>query len=245
MAPGNQPPDTPWPHSQMLNAAIASRTTTLRLALCAQLMPLYHPIALAKQLATLDLLSKGRLIVQPTVSWHRDEYECLGVPFDQRGRILDEQLQILRLLWSPSPASFHGEFFQFDDCYCDPKPWRAGGPELWFGGQTMSSAVLRRLCDYGSGFHPFGAPSDHDLAMLRAGLEASGKDYAPFPKVGGIRAKFTADDRPANLHDSIPSILPQLELGFDTICVKPNQFIDDASAIDDFLGELVAEFARL
>ena len=245
MAPGNQAPDTPWPHSQLLNAAIASRTSTIRLALCAQIAPLYHPIALAKQLATLDLLCQGRLIVQPTVSWHKDEYDCLQIPFGKRGKILDEQLQILKLLWEPSPASFNGEHFQFENCYCDPKPWRAGGPEMWFGGQKMSDFLLRRLVDYGHGFHPFGLPSEEDLNMLRDGLKAVGKDYDTFPKVGGIQAKFVSDDKPANLKDSIPSIIPQLEKGFNTICVKPNQFIDDLEAIDDFLGELVEEFSKL
>ena len=108
MAPGNQDPETPWPSSLLLNAAIASRTTTLKLANCAIIAPLRHPVDLAKQLATLDCLSDGRLIVQPTVSWHKQEYECLGVDFHRRGKLLDEHLKAWQLLWAPSPATFEG-----------------------------------------------------------------------------------------------------------------------------------------
>jgi len=92
--PGNQDPRAPWPNSLLLLAAIASATTRIRLAASAVLAPLRHPLLLARELGTLDLLSEGRLVVQPTVSWHRDEYEALGVPFHKRGELLDEHLAI-------------------------------------------------------------------------------------------------------------------------------------------------------
>ncbi len=245
MAPGNQDPATPWPSSLLLNAAIASRTSTIRIANCAIIAPLRHPVDLAKQLATLDCLSDGRLIVQPTVSWHKDEYNCLGVDFHRRGKMLDEHLAAWKLLWEDSPASFYGQFYQFEDCFCDPKPVRAGGPELWFGGQSLNAALRRRLKSYGAGFHPFGLPSDEDLESLRRCLGEADKDYESFPKIGGIQANFTSDDAPASLRESIPSIYPQLEKGFETICVKPNQFIDSADEMQDFLGELVESFDSL
>src|SRR5215472_19275299 len=111
--PGNQDPATPWPSSLLLLSAIASATSRLRLVAGAVLAPLRHPLLLARELGTLDLLSRGRLVVQPTVSWSRDEYAALGVPFARRGRILDEQLEILRLLWRDTPASFSGEHYSF------------------------------------------------------------------------------------------------------------------------------------
>src|SRR5215472_10402113 len=83
-APGNQDPAMPWPDSMILASAISSVTSKLRIALAAVIFPLRHPLLLAKQLATLDLVAEGRLIVQPTVSWHEDEYAALGVPFHQR-----------------------------------------------------------------------------------------------------------------------------------------------------------------
>jgi alkanesulfonate monooxygenase SsuD/methylene tetrahydromethanopterin reductase-like flavin-dependent oxidoreductase (luciferase family) len=89
-APGNQDPATPWPDSIVLMSAIAAATTRLRLIGGAIIAPLRHPLVLAHQLAALDLVSEGRLVVQPTVSWHEEEYRALGVPFHQRGALLDE-----------------------------------------------------------------------------------------------------------------------------------------------------------
>jgi len=86
--PGNQDPATPWPSPLVLLSAIAAATTRIRLVAGALISPLRHPLTTAKDLATLDRLSGGRLVVQPTVSWHRDEYDALGVPFGQRGEIL-------------------------------------------------------------------------------------------------------------------------------------------------------------
>jgi alkanesulfonate monooxygenase SsuD/methylene tetrahydromethanopterin reductase-like flavin-dependent oxidoreductase (luciferase family) len=98
--PGNQPPDMPWPSSVVLLSAIAAVTERLRLVAGAIIAPLRHPLLLAKELGTLDLLAEGRLVVLPTVSWHADEYDALGVPFHQRGAILDEQLEVLARCWA-------------------------------------------------------------------------------------------------------------------------------------------------
>ena len=243
--PGNQDPATAWPDSVVLFSAIAARTSALRLFAGAIIAPLRHPVQLAKQLATLDLLSGGRLIVQPTVSWHRDEYEHLGVPFEHRGRILDEQLEIWRKVWAGSPASHQGEFFSFDDLYLEPKAHRAEGPHLWFGGQRLSEPITRRLVTYGSGFHPLGAPPPDELAAIRARFDKAGRDFDDLEKVGGIRAVFPDDDSPSSLADGLASIPPQIEQGYSTFCVKPNQFIDDAADFAPFIRDLVAGFAEM
>src|SRR2546430_8878846 len=119
--PGNQDPDTPWPSSMVLLGAIASATSRLRLVAGAVIAPLRHPLLLAKELATLDLLSEGRLVVQPTVSWHRPEYEALGVPFERRGRLLDEHLAAWKVLWRDTPATYAGEQYAYTDAYLEPK----------------------------------------------------------------------------------------------------------------------------
>ena len=107
-APGNQDPATPWPDSVVLAAAIAAATSELRIALAAIIAPLRHPLLLAKQLATLDLVAEGRLVVQPTVSWAAEEYAALDVPFASRGAILDEQLEAMHAAWTETPAAFAG-----------------------------------------------------------------------------------------------------------------------------------------
>ena len=203
------------------------------------LAPLRHPLLLARELGTLDLLSEGRLVVQPSVSWSRDEYAALGVPFRQRGRILDEQLRILELLWRETPASFHGDFFDFTDVYLEPKAFRPDGPRMWFGGQHVHGPVLERLVRYGHGFHPFGTPSADDLAMLRAGLLAAGRDPDAIEMVGGTRATFPDDDTCADLGAAMAPIAEQIEQGFTTFCLKPSQFIDDPAEMSGFLREVM------
>ncbi|HEX2320810.1 MAG TPA: LLM class flavin-dependent oxidoreductase, partial [Streptosporangiaceae bacterium] len=106
--PGNQDPATPWPSPWVLLSAIAAATQRIRVVAGALISPLRHPLLLAKDLATLDRLSVGRLVVQPTVSWHRDEYDALGIAFERRGEILDEQLDVWSRAWAGSPVSFEG-----------------------------------------------------------------------------------------------------------------------------------------
>jgi probable F420-dependent oxidoreductase len=243
--PGNQPPETPWPSSIVLLSAIAAATTRIRLAASAIIAPLRHPIELAKELATLDLLSEGRLVVQPTVSWHRDEYEALGVPFDRRGELLDEHLAAWQVLWRDSPASFDGRHYRFEDVYAEPKPFRPEGPRLWFGGRTVAPWIVRRLVEYGHGFHPFGQPTAEEMEPLRAAMAAAGRDMAELELVGGIRPRFPDASSPGDLAEAAESIPAQVERGYTAICFKPSQYTDDASQVGRLCRELVARAEAL
>ncbi len=245
MAPGNQDPETPWPSSMLLMSAIAARTSRIRIFGGAIIAPLRHPVQLAKDLATLDCLSGGRVIIQPTVSWHQEEYQHLGVPFNRRGDLLDEHLEAWHGLWGSSPTTFHGEFYSFDECFLSPKPLRPGGPALWFGGQSLHPRLLHRLLKFGVGFHPFGTPSTQDLEFLAQSLQEAGRDPATVELVGGIRATFPNDHSAADLNHAMQSIPPQIEQGFNTFCVKPNQFIDHPDQITEFCQRLVSSFASL
>jgi probable F420-dependent oxidoreductase len=244
-APGNQDPATPWPDSLVLFSAIAPVTTRLRLVAAAIIAPLRHPLLLAHQLATLDLLSEGRLVVQPTVSWLRDEYAALGVPFEQRGKLLDEHLAAWRAVWRESPASFSGEHYRFEDVYLEPKPSRPEGPKLWFGGISVGPWIIRRVVEYGHGFHPFGQPSAEELQPLVDAMRAAGRDMSELEVVGGIRGRFPDDDSVADLGEAAEAIPAQLERGYTTICFKPSQYTDDPSRVPALCRELVARVERL
>ena len=237
--PGNQDPSTPWPDPLTLLAAVAGVTTRLRLVASSIIAPLRHPVLLAKQLATLDLLSEGRLVVQPTVSWHRSEYEALGVVFEDRGDLLDEHLAAWRVLWRETPASFEARHYSFVEVSLEPKPFRGRGPSLWFGGETMHQRLLRRLVEYGSGFNPLGTPSDDDLESLRSAMAAVGRDMSELEMVGGTRGRFADADGVADLGEALASIPAQLERGFTTICIKPSQFIDEPDEIGRFCRDVV------
>lgn len=243
--PGNQDPSMPWPDSLVLAGAIAAVTSQIRIALAAIIAPLRHPLLLAKQLATLDLLCQGRLVVQPTVSWHEDEYRALDVPFGQRGSRLDEHLAVWRLVWARSPASFTGNHYRFGDVYLEPKPSRPEGPPLWIGGGSSHPAVVRRVVDHGSGFHPLGQPSDEELGRLRQALQDAGRDPDTLEWVGGIRARFPDDHSPADLEEALEQVPVQVGRGFGSICVKPSQFIDDIGELPGFCELVVRRSAEL
>jgi probable F420-dependent oxidoreductase len=244
-APGNQDPATAWPDSIVLASAIAAATTRLRIALAAVIAPLRHPLLLAKQLATLDLLSEGRLVVHPTVSWHEEEYAALGVPFHQRGAILDEQLEAMAAVWRDTPAAYAGRHFRFADVYLEPKPFRPEGPRMWFGGQSLHPALLRRIVRYGHGFHPFGSPTPAELEQLRAALAAAGRAPGELEMVGGIRGKFADETSVADLAQAAEAIPGQLAQGYTSICFKPSMFTDDIDQVGPLCRDLVARVATL
>jgi len=243
--PGNQDPATPWPSSIVLLSAIAAATTTLRLAASAIIAPLRHPLLLAKDLATLDLLSEGRLVVQPTVGWHEPEHAALGVPFADRGALLDEHLAAWRAAWGPSPASFAGEHYRFEDVWLEPKPFREDGVRLWLGSSTLHDRLLRRLVEYGHGWNPLGRPTDEDVARLRTALAEAGRDPADIELVGGTRGRFPDADSVADLDEALATIPSQIDRGFTSICIKPSQFLDDPSRHAEWCREVVAKVTAL
>jgi probable F420-dependent oxidoreductase len=243
--PGNQDPSTPWPDALTMLAAVAAVTTEVRLVAGAIIPPLRHPVLLAKQLATLDLLSEGRLVVQPTVSWHRAEYAALGVDFATRGARLDEHLEAWRALWDRTPASFAGAHYRFDDVSLEPKPFRAGGPPLWFGGSSLHAALVRRIVTYGGGFNPLGAPEPDVVPRLADALASAGRTLDELELVGGTRGRFPDAASVADLDQALAAIPAQVERGFTTICIKPSQFTDDPAELPSLLRRIVERTAAL
>lgn len=244
-APGNQDPATPWPDSIVLMSGIASATTSLRVIAGAIIAPLRHPILLAHQLAALDLLSEGRLVVQPTVSWHEDEYAALGVPFARRGRLLDEHLAAWKALWRDTPASFAGEHYAFRDAYMEPKPYRADGPRMWFGGIEISDFIIRRIVEHGHGFHPFGQPSRAQMQPIRDAMAAAGRPFRELEVVGGLRPRFPDAHAPADIDEAVEAVGAQWAEGYTSFCFNPSQYTDDAAAIPALCRRVVERVAAL
>lgn len=243
--PNNQDPSTPWPASLVLLSAIAARTTRIRLVAGAIIAPLRHPLHLAKDLATLDLLSEGRLIVIPTVSWHRDEYDALGVPFHLRGQLLDEHLAAWSVLWRETPASFAGKHYAFQNVYLEPKPYRAGGPLLYFGGSTLHDALIKRIVRYGSGFNPLGSPTSEAMQRLANAMRAAGRTMDELEMVGGTRGVFADPESVADLAQGLSSVPRQIQEGYTNFCIKPSQYTDDPTSIRSFCREVVARLAAM
>lgn len=244
-APGNQDPATAWPSSIVLMSAIAQATSRLRIVSGAIIAPLRHPLLLAKELGTLDLLSQGRLVVLPTVSWHADEYAALGIPFAERGAILDEQLEVLAKAWGPYPIRHDGPRFGFDDVWLEPGAFTPSGPPLWFGGSGMHPALVRRIVRYGSGLNPFGPLTDDDLALLASGMRDAGRDLGDLELVGGIRGTFHGADDVADIEVALRDLPGQLDRGFMTVCFKPAMFCRTAEDVPGLCRYLVDAGERL
>ncbi len=244
-APHNQDPATPWPDSIVLASAIAATTSVLRIALSAVITPLRHPLLLAKQLASLDLLAGGRLVVQPTVSWSTAEYEALQVPFHLRGAILDEQLALLWKLWSAehgASTSHSGSRFSYRDVWVEP---RRGVPvSMWFGGERLHEALVERIVRYGKGFHPFGTPTPEELQRLRIAMEEAGRNFEELELVGGIRGLFGDEHDVADLDQAIATIPEKVAAGYRSICFKPSMFTDDLAGIAGVCRRVVSALER-
>jgi probable F420-dependent oxidoreductase len=153
-------------------AFLAGKTRRLRLVSSVMILPHRNPVVTAKTLATIDVLSNGRVTVGVGVGWLREEFQALGAPdFDRRGAVSDEYLRIFKALWTRSPASFEGKFYRFDEIRCLPAPVQKPHPPIWIGGH--SPAALRRVARHGDGWHPVGANPAVPLrpAELRASLD--------------------------------------------------------------------------
>ena len=105
--------------------------------------------------ASLYALSRGRFVLGVTTSWHKDEYDALGVPFAERGQVLNDNIGACRALWSGAPAAFHSRFVNFDGMFCSPRPPAGERIPVWFGGK-FTERQIRRVVELGDGWMPFG-----------------------------------------------------------------------------------------
>ncbi len=163
---------------------VAAKTERLRLVTSVMILPHRNPVLTAKMLATLDFLSNGRLTLGVGVGWMREEFEALdAAPFDDRGAVSNEYLEIFKKLWTEDAPSHAGKFYRFEALHCEPHPVQKPHPPIWIGGH--SRPALRRTAKYGDGWHPVGAvdaapllPDDFKAKMdeLYRLTEAEGRD---------------------------------------------------------------------
>ena len=134
---------------------VAARTNKIRILSAVMVLPYRPPILSAKMLSTIDYLSEGRLTVGVGVGWLKEEFDILDVPFEERGVLADEYIQVLRNLWSHRKASFHGKFCSFTDLELVPRPVQKPHPPIWVGGE--STKAMKRAAKFGDGWLPIGA----------------------------------------------------------------------------------------
>jgi probable F420-dependent oxidoreductase len=169
------PSDADWLDPLVILAFAAAVTTRLRLATGILLLPQHHPVLVAKQAASLDVLSKGRFVLG--IGWSSEEFGALGIPFAGRGRRTREYVEVLRTLWRDDVASYTGEFIDFHQVRSYPKPVRDRRVPVVLGGN--SDAALDRVVGYGDGWYGFNlAPADvpERLDALAARCRQAGRD---------------------------------------------------------------------
>ena len=171
-------PDTPIPDPLIWLAFAAAAAPTMRLGTCILIVPQRNPLILAKELATLDRLSGGRVELGLGVGWMKEEFDALGVPWERRGARNDEYIAAMRALWAGPHASFHGEFVNFEPVTCSPRPVNGNIP-IVVGGD--SEAAIQRVARIADGYFP-GEGDAQRLAELirrvREAAERAGRDPA-------------------------------------------------------------------
>jgi probable F420-dependent oxidoreductase len=180
-------PEGPWLEPLACLTAMAAVTERVRLATGILIAPLRPAAVLAKTVATLDVLSGGRVDLGVGVGWQREEYDALGLDFAERGRLLDETMAACRELWSALPAAYASESTTFNDVFCAPLPAQERLP-VWFSG-TLNARNLRRIVEWGDGWIPIMGASLDDIrdgaARLRAEVPRRVEIQAPLRPVRG------------------------------------------------------------
>jgi probable F420-dependent oxidoreductase len=170
-----------WPDPVTVAAFLAARTSTIRFIFYILIVPQHDPIRLAKQLATLDVLSRGRVDVGVGLGWVVEEMEWVGKPFHRRGARAEEYVEAMRTLWTTDPSTFEGEWVSFSGASFHPKPMQQPLP-VWIGGSWRHSAL--RAGRVGDGWMPMQATTEQlqeGRGLLARELRARRRDPETFP----------------------------------------------------------------
>lgn len=175
-------PATPLYDPWVLFGAVAAATERIRLATAVYVLPLRHPIPVARTLVTLDVLSRGRVTLGAGVGWLEEEFAAVDQGFADRGERMDEMVEILRALWTDDVVEHHGRHFRFGPVCFAPKPVRPSGIPIELGG--ASRPALRRAGRLGDGWIEVGAGDLDGLVAMMQVIEqerrAAGRDHLPF-----------------------------------------------------------------
>lgn len=196
--PSPAAPDFPMMHPSTVLAYIAGVTSELKLGTGIVLIAQRNPLVLAKEMASLDVLSKGRLILGIGAGYLKAEFDALGVDFATRGARTDEYIDALRALWNQDNPEFAGRYVRFSGIDARPRPVRAGGPPIVAGGH--SAAAFKRAVTRCQGWYGFA-------------LDVDGTRQC----VAGLQSASERHERPRELGDLEISVTPRLRLDSDTV----------------------------
>lgn len=246
-------PTHPFLEPLIALAGVATRTRRIGLGISVYLAALRHPISVAKQVASLDQLSGGRVLLGVGAGWIPEEYETLGIPFGERGRVLDDHIAAMRTLWRDEKPNHAGSHYRFDNIGFEPKPVRRDVP-IWVGGN--SPAARRRAAKLGDGWHVIDVPMgelEAGIAELARECRAVGRRPEDVPtsirsQIALTTAHVPEADRMIPLTGPVDEVLRDLrryrELGVAHVALWPAGRIERAdvyiAAIERLAREIVA-----
>jgi probable F420-dependent oxidoreductase len=162
---------------------IAAHTRTIRLGTGVLLLPQFDPVIVAKEFASLDVLSGGRLIVGIGVGWSEHEYEVLGIPYHERGKRADDYLKAMKVLWSEEKPAYKSRFVSFDTLQANPHTVQQPNPTIVIGG--LSKGAYRRTVEQGNGWFGTGLDLEGTRSSI-AGLREAAREYSRPASLGEI-----------------------------------------------------------
>ncbi|MFT4796853.1 MAG: putative F420-dependent oxidoreductase [Candidatus Azotimanducaceae bacterium] len=226
-------PETPIPDPLIWLAYVAAAAPTLKLGTCILIVPQRNPVILAKELATLDRLSGGRVELGLGVGWLKEEFDALGVEWSRRGARNDEYVEAMRKLWAGPHAEYHGEFVDFPQVTCSPRPVKGDIPVL-VGGD--SDAAIRRAVRIADGFFP-GEGDAEQLGALITRLRQAAETADRDPDSIEINAMFGSQ-----IADPVAGVEQMKALGVGRIMVPAFFFAgpDGMDRLSEIGGQIVA-----
>ena len=168
--------------------AAAAVTERLRLGTAVTLLTEHHPITLANEVATLDRISNGRVVLGVGTGWNVAEMAHFGLAYADRWKVARERVLAMKEIWTHDEAEFHGEFVDFGPIWCWPKPVQPGGPPVLIGGGTSAAVIAKRVVDFGDGWVPLdgGHELDGTMAAVQVAAREAGKVIDPLNLTVGL-----------------------------------------------------------
>lgn len=221
-------------------AVIAGATSRIRIGTSVFILPMRGPLEVTKTVATLDVLSGGRVILGIGAGWWQEEFDALGATFAKRGARMDEQLEIMRKLWRDGSLEHHGDHYSFDELSCRPLPLQTGGPPVWIGG--MGATGQKRAARCGDGWHAVSS----DASALREGygqVRALAAEYGRDPDAVGLS---TSAGLPPDRERAVSRLVALAGAGVDHVVlnIAATTVAETCAAIDDLAANILPSALR-
>jgi probable F420-dependent oxidoreductase len=213
--PSPVPPDYPFLDPAVALAFAAAHTSTILLATGVIILPQRNPLVLAKELASVDVLSRGRLVFGIGVGYLEPEFRALGIPFDHKGARTNEYIEAIHALWTQASPAYGGRFVHFSDIQAMPRPVRKPHPPLVLGGQSAPSYA--RAVRYGNGWYGFSLDPDQTAACLKALRSAAART----PRPQGLGALEISITPPPGVQLNAALVDRYRDLGVDRLVPYP------------------------